>query len=86
MKQLMNVLMLKLKIVIWVIKIISKINMEKDKILKPNCPSCNGTNIIKKEIRDDNGIIGPGYESWVVDSWYSCKDCGTRFDVVDEIK
>jgi transposase-like protein len=44
------------------------------------CPSCKGFNTIKKEIRQDNGIIGSGFHSWVIDSWYNCKDCGTRFD------
>lgn len=48
------------------------------------CPSCKGVNLKKKEIRDDNGVLGPGYSSWVVDSYYSCLDCGTRFDLKEE--
>jgi C4-type Zn-finger protein len=50
------------------------------------CPSCKGHNVNKKETRRNNGIIGPGYRSWVVDSWYSCLDCGTRFDLVNTNK
>jgi len=45
------------------------------------CPNCKSTKVEKKEKRDDNGIMGPGYNSWVTDSWYSCKECGIRFDV-----
>lgn len=53
-----------------------------NRVLVAVCPSCKSTNTVKKEKREDNGIIGSGYCSWVVDSWYSCKDCGTRFDKV----
>lgn len=47
------------------------------------CPSCKGSNVEVKEIRDDNGVLGPGYFSWIVDSYYRCIDCGTRFDDVN---
>ena len=46
------------------------------------CPSCNSNNVKVVEKRNNNGIIGPGYASWVVDSYFSCKDCGTRFDKI----
>jgi hypothetical protein len=46
------------------------------------CPSCKSTNTLLKEKKEDNEICGPGYRSWVVDSYYSCRDCGTRFDEV----
>ena len=47
------------------------------------CPNCHSENTEKRERREDDGInavMGPGYRSWVVDSWVSCKDCGIRFD------
>ena len=47
------------------------------------CPFCKSTNTKKKEIRNDNGVYGHGYFSWVVDSFYVCLDCGTRFDDID---
>ena len=53
-------------------------------VLVAVCPSCKGKNTIKKENRKKNGIIGSGFASWVVDSWYSCKDCGTRFDLIKQ--
>lgn len=46
------------------------------------CPSCKSNNIKVVEKRDDNGIIGPGYSSWIIDSYLSCKNCGTRFDKI----
>ena len=54
-------------------------------VLVAVCPSCKGKNTIKKENRKNNGIIGSGFASWVVDSWYSCKDCGTRFDLIKQL-
>ena len=46
------------------------------------CPSCNGDNvkIVKKEAW--NGVIGPGSYNWIKDQYYSCMNCGTRFDEV----
>lgn len=56
--------------------------MEKNDNLSPIiCPACKSVNTFKKEIREDNGIIGSGFYSWVVDSWHQCKDCGIRFDI-----
>lgn len=45
------------------------------------CPACKSENTLKKEIREDNRIIGSGFYSLVVDSWYQCKDCGVRFEI-----
>ena len=50
------------------------------------CPHCKSNNTEKKEIREDNGVIGSGYFCWVVDTWYSCKDCGIRFDLINKNK
>jgi transposase-like protein len=55
--------------------------MKKQKI-KTICPACKSLNIQLVEKQESNGIIGPGFSSWVVDSYYSCQDCGCRFDKV----
>jgi transposase-like protein len=55
--------------------------MEKE-IKKPCCPNCQSENIVEKGTIKDNGIIGPDYFSWVEDPYYSCRNCGTRFDIV----
>lgn len=48
------------------------------------CPSCGGRHTELREKRESNGIMGPGYASWRTDSWWSCLDCGVRFDPVGE--
>lgn len=47
----------------------------------PPCPVCDSTNTKPIEKRQNNGILGPGFRSWVVDRFMSCKNCKTRFDV-----
>jgi len=52
---------------------------KEDRIKKIKCPSCKSTSKEHIEKRDDNGIIGPGYSSWIIDEYYVCKKCGTMF-------
>ena len=57
---------------------------EKDNAKEPlkqplMCPCCKSRNHKKVEKRQDNGVCGPGYSSWVVSSYYVCKDCGVMF-------
>lgn len=54
------------------------INMEN------KCPNCHSTNIRNDSIRNNNGIIGPGYKSWLVEEKYSCNDCGVYFKPVTD--
>lgn len=44
----------------------------------PCCKSLNTSHIVK---RDSNNVYGPGFHSWIVDQYWSCTDCGVRFDV-----
>lgn len=55
------------------------IKEEEDRINAIKCPSCKSTNKQLNEKRDSNGIIGYGYQSWVVDAYFVCKECGTMF-------
>lgn len=52
--------------------------------MENKCPSCHSTNIRNDSIRNNNGIIGPGCRSWVVEEKYSCNDCGVYFKPVTE--
>lgn len=52
---------------------------EEDRIKKIKCPSCKSTSKDHIEKRNDNGIFGPGYSSWIVDEYYVCRKCGTMF-------
>jgi C4-type Zn-finger protein len=57
----------------------AKEKAERDRIKAIKCPSCGSTSKDHVEHRDDNGIIGPGYASWVTNEYYVCKKCGTMF-------
>lgn len=59
---------------------------EKDRIKALKCPSCGSTSKDHVEHRDDNGIIGPGYASWVTNEYYVCKKCGTMFKDLEKNK
>jgi transposase-like protein len=58
---------------------------EEQRINKIECPSCQSTN--KKHIvkRNNNGVFGPGFSSWITDEYFVCKDCGTRFEDLTKI-
>lgn len=52
---------------------------EENRIKKIKCPSCKSTSkehVIKS---DSNGIIGPGYRSWIKEEYFVCTKCGTMF-------
>jgi protein-arginine kinase activator protein McsA len=59
---------------------------EEDRIKKIKCPSCKSTSKDHIEKRNDNGIIGPGYSSWVIEEYYVCKKCGTMFKDMEKMK
>ena len=46
---------------------------------KEACPYCKSNNVELEEIREDNGVLGPGYNSWIIYSYYTCKDCKITF-------
>lgn len=52
--------------------------------MESKCPVCHSANIRNDSVRNDNGVIGPGYKSWVVEEKYSCNDCGVYFKPVTE--
>ena len=52
---------------------------EENRIKELKCPLCYSTHkehIIKSE---SNGIIGPGYSSWILDEYFVCKNCGIMY-------
>jgi len=59
---------------------------EEDRIKKIKCPSCGSTSKDHIEHRNDNGIIGPGYSSWVTNEYFVCKKCGTMFKDIEKYK
>jgi transposase-like protein len=59
---------------------------EEDRIAKIECPSCHSTSKEHVVKRNDNGIIGPGYSSWIIDEYFVCKKCGTMFKDMNKTK
>lgn len=43
------------------------------------CPLCKSKNKESINITKNNGIIGPGYHSKLLDSYYCCKSCGIMY-------
>lgn len=59
--------------------------IEQERIDKIKCPSCKSTSKQHVEKRNDNGIFGPGYSSWIIDEYFVCKKCGTMFKDMEKL-
>jgi hypothetical protein len=59
---------------------------EEARIALIECPSCKSTD--KEHIieSNSNGIIGPGYSSWVTNEYFVCNNCGTMFKDISKKK
>lgn len=55
------------------------------KNIKP-CPACESEDTYLHERRENNGVMGPGHSSWVVESYWVCDDCGIHFTPKDKTK
>lgn len=43
------------------------------------CPVCKSTDKANVKKTDSNGIIGPGYSSWVTEEYIVCNNCGVMY-------
>jgi len=59
---------------------------EEDRIKAIKCPSCKSTSKEHAQHRNDNGIIGTGYASWITNEYYVCKKCGAMFKDLNKNK
>lgn len=48
------------------------------------CPVCKSENTEDASTRDNNGVIGPGYMSWIVEEKRLCNDCGVYFKPINK--
>jgi len=53
----------------------------KDAPPKKKCPNCASEDIRDISEREDNGIIGPGYASWIIREEYKCNFCNQTFQI-----
>jgi transposase-like protein len=58
---------------------LKKENEEKERIDKIKCPACKSTNKHHHKKYENNGILGPGSASWIVEEYLVCLDCGIHF-------
>lgn len=64
------------------IRLVEKSEPIKKPLLTKNvktCPACSSDDTYLYEKRENNGIIGPGFSSWVIESYWICDDCGIHF-------
>jgi len=57
-------------------------DLKKKTLLAKNvkdCPACKSKDTYLYERRENNGIMGPGFSSWVIDSYWVCNECETHF-------
>lgn len=59
---------------------------EEERINKIECPICKSTDKIHHIKRNNNGIIGHGYSSWVTEEYLICKGCGIHYDDISKFK
>ena len=60
--------------------------LEKERINKIECPLCKSTNKVHHIKRDNNGVIGPGFSTWVTDEYLICKSCGIHYSDITKLK
>jgi len=46
------------------------------------CPYCKSENIEHRVQRHNNGILGTGYNSRIVNEYWFCRDCGIMFQKI----
>ncbi len=57
----------------------AEVAAEKERLKDLSCPVCKNTDKKHVVISKDNGIIGPGYHSRVLQDYYVCQGCGIMF-------
>lgn len=59
---------------------------EKERIDNIKCPACKSTNKRHHKKYENNGILGPGSASWIVEEYLVCLNCGIHFDDINRKK
>jgi C4-type Zn-finger protein len=60
--------------------------LEEKRINSIICPCCKSKEKIHHIKRENNGVCGPGYNSWVTEDYLICKDCGIHYSDVEKLK
>jgi C4-type Zn-finger protein len=65
-------------------KIVEEKTNQDNKIHNVTCPVCkskNNEHIIK---RNNNGVFGRGFRSWIIDDYFVCENCGVIFKKIEK--
>ena len=60
--------------------------LEEERIKKIKCPVCKSTDKIVHIKSNNNGVMGPGFSSWITDEYLICKDCGIHYSDISKLK
>jgi transposase-like protein len=50
------------------------------------CPVCKSTDKIHYIKRNNNGIMGTGFSSWITEEYLICKSCGIHYNDIAKLK
>jgi C4-type Zn-finger protein len=50
-----------------------------------SCPACKSMDKIHHVKRQNNGIIGSSFQSWITDEYLICKSCGIHYSDVTKL-
>jgi C4-type Zn-finger protein len=60
-------------------KYYKEVEQEKDRVKNMTCPCCKSTDKQHFVQSENNGVMGSGYSSWVIQSYYVCMSCGIHY-------
>lgn len=59
---------------------------ERARIDAIECPVCKSTAKAEFAQRNNNGVIGLGYASWMIQEYLICLDCGVHYHDLEKLK
>ena len=62
-----------------------EIENETSRINSIPCPACKSTDKHHYIKRDSNGVMGPGFSSWITEEYLICKSCGIHYSDVTKL-
>jgi hypothetical protein len=62
-----------------------EIEKETSRISSIPCPACKSMDKIHHVKRQNNGIIGSSFQSWITDEYLICKSCGIHYSDINKL-
>jgi C4-type Zn-finger protein len=56
-----------------------EMQFEIDRVNAIECPLCKSKDKTHYCRRDNNGVLGPGFASWILEEYFICKECGIHY-------